>query len=133
MGYEFPSTVYALRFADGRLAGLEVYVRSGSVEQVEAIAEIDEGDRRPDNEKFAATYRAFAASLVRWNLERDGQPVPATLEALRKQDVELIVLLVDAWLDAMLASRRDDNATDEDRETAAALAEFTHEPIDQLV
>lgn len=127
-GYVWPATTYRLEFADGRAAGLEVFCRAGSVAQYEAIAaQGDLVDAAPDKAMSSIT-ETFALSLVRWNLEDDnGVPVPATLAGLKSQEPELVQLIVGTWCDAVLARKRQREASSEDREIADALAEFTHE------
>lgn len=135
-GYVWPATTYRLEFADGRAAGLEVHCRAGSVAQFEAIAaQGDLAEANPD-QAMAAITETFALSLDSWNLERPVDPrdpaagtvpVPPTLEGLKSQEPELVQLIVGTWCDAVLARKRQREASAEDREIADALAEFTHE------
>ncbi len=132
MGYRFPSAVFPLEFKAGQLAGLEVECRTGSVAQYQAIARLsDARDVAPDT-LLIRLCEAFAGSLLRWNLEaEDGAPVPPTYAGLVGQDVELVMTVIDTWLDAVLARRRAETATEADREAERDAWEL-HESYELL-
>jgi hypothetical protein len=47
-------------------------------------------------------FETFATALVSWNLEdEDGTPVSADLEGIQSQDMEFILAVVRAWLEAV--------------------------------
>jgi hypothetical protein len=44
----------------------------------------------------------FAEKLVSWNAEdEEGIPVPATMDGIRSQDLDLSLKIIDAWTDAI--------------------------------
>jgi hypothetical protein len=105
---EVTRTTFLLRFADGDLAGQEVYVRrptaAGKIDLAHAAG-------RPDPDEVATIpeaadriyriFRAFAGALQRWTLTDGGEPVPPTLEGLLGQDFGHAVEMAYAWLDAV--------------------------------
>lgn len=130
MGYHFPSAVFPLNFTGGVLAGLEVECKTGSTDQYEAIAALADFPAGAHDAVWRQLCEAFAASLVRWNLEDDaGVPVPATLKGIRGQDIELIMAIVDTWLDVVLKRKTEEQQSEADREQADVLAEFGHEAL----
>lgn len=55
---------------------------------------------RVDTARYQELLGFFADCLVSWNLEDDDdQPIPPTLEGLRSQDDEFVLLVFDAWVD----------------------------------
>lgn len=105
-GYVRQRKVYRLRFEDEDMAGLVVQARSAPVGQflgLTKLAELERGKVRPeDMEKVDGLFRGFAACLVDWNLEsEDGTPVPATLEGLYTQDIDFILQIIFAWIEAI--------------------------------
>lgn len=117
MGWQLPEkyrNTYLLVFADPDFHGLEVRVRRVSFDALRTAASLSEVDVEKaragqmsgfDLEKIDRLIEQFAAALIGWNLEDEqGQPVPATLEALRGQDIALVLELVDAWMHAVSQS-----------------------------
>lgn len=126
-GYEYPSATFELSFTDGRFAGLQVVCGAASVAQIDAIAEMEpEGDKRIYLRQLCA---AFAEALVSWNVERRGVAVPATLDGLLHQDINLVTAIVDTWLDAVLDRQRAQHASAADREQADELSWAPHDVL----
>lgn len=126
-GYEYPGDTFDLQFKAGKLTGLQVVCSSPSVAQIDAIADLDPaGDRQV---YLRALCAAFAEALVSWNLQRRGTAVPATLDGLLHQDLNLITAIVDTWLDAVLERQRAQHATAADREQADELSWAPHDML----
>lgn len=113
MGYVHQRKTYRLVF-EGNLAGLEVVAKSASAASYKRIASFAtrEWGNPMSNEdlgEFEALCEAFAAVLVEWNLEEEHEvksrlvrrPVPPTLKGLMDQDLELVMAIVMAWMDAV--------------------------------
>lgn len=105
MGYQRPTL--KLIFADEEMEGLEVRARRLSVEELLHIFGMADAEHLASNptaervERADQLLAALAATLLSWNLEdRDGVPVPLTVEGLRTQDMPLIVAVRSALLDA---------------------------------
>ena len=117
MGYVHNRRQYRLIF-DGDLTGLEVTVRSASALVYKRIAELasrtySSPASEDDIEAATGLYKAFAGVLVSWNLEEpEGVPVPATLDAIESQELNFVMALVIAWMDAV-ASALGGKPTDE--------------------
>jgi hypothetical protein len=86
MGYQ--RKVYRLVFDDPEMDGLEVRAKSVSLGAMRKAADSDD--------EFLM-MELFAKALVSWNLEDDGEPVPATLEGLEDQDPEFVTAIITAW------------------------------------
>lgn len=117
MGWQLPDkyrNTYLLVFADPDFHGLEVRVRRVSFDALRTAASLSDIDAEKaragqlsgfDLEKIDRMVEQFASALIGWNLEDEqGQPVPATLEALRAQDIALVLELIDAWMYAVSQS-----------------------------
>lgn len=112
MGHKRNSKVYNLVFDETTgYPGLEVQVRTLAMGQLLGIW-TDEGS------KAAETFELFMDRLVGWNHEDEqGEPVPATREAVLAEDDDMINAIVKRWLaevmgvSAPLESGSDSGAT----------------------
>lgn len=110
MGYRRERTVHKLRFDEtqGDLAGLEVKLYSLSVGQMLDLSRLADGARQQTGDANMM-FTQFAESLVGWNLEDEvpdatgvgARPVPPTLDGVRSCDLDFILRLVHAWMDAI--------------------------------
>jgi hypothetical protein len=105
MGFRIQRKVFRLHFKDSDLEGLEVLARSLNTGQFldmeEAKAERAAGGKR-GKVGTERMLELFAGELVSWNAEdEDGIPVPATMEGIRSQDLDLSLKIIDAWTDAI--------------------------------
>ncbi len=101
MGYVRKPRVYLLRFADPEFEGLEVRATSLPIGQLLEVAELADSDSR-DAKHLTALFDAFATVIVDWNLEReDGSPVPATTAGMFEQDLDFMMALIRAWMEAV--------------------------------
>lgn len=104
-GYRRPAKVYSIAWDEGDLAGLHVRVGGLSVgkmlELTKAAAEVPE-DFSGSVTSVEPLIEAFAEKLSEWNLEdEDGNPVPATLEGVRQQDLGLVIPVIMRWMSAV--------------------------------
>jgi hypothetical protein len=114
--------VYRLVFEEGtEEAGLVVKARGvplGTLLELVDLASVVDG--RPsefstdDAEALRKLFMGFAEALVSWNLEEpvldaDGnetgasQAVPATYDGLNSQDMDFVLPVIKAWMDALAA------------------------------
>lgn len=102
MGYKRPAKTFHLKFT-GELEGLEVHVKSITLgEMFELDGLLAGNDKTPTAEEVSAVFKSFAKALMSWNLEDDNdQPVPATLEGIYTQDMEFIMEIIAAWMEAV--------------------------------
>lgn len=102
MGYERKPKVFLLRFADPELEGLEVRVRSTNVRKLMDMAKLHDlaDPTGEDLPKLDPLFDSFIGCLESWNLEADGQPVPMTKDALLDQELDFVMDLVSAWVEA---------------------------------
>ena len=104
MGYKPKKTVYKLDFGDTELAGLEVAVRAGSIDQLLTLQELaahEELTAGQARELFAG----FASLLVEWNVETDDdKPVPVTYEGVASQEPDFIKEIVTAFFENVAAA-----------------------------
>lgn len=102
MGFRAQPKHYKLSFTEDELAGLEVTVRSVSIQRRLEFnrvlqAEADTPQALEDRERAVAAE--LAHRLVSWNLEdEDGEAVPATLDGILSQEDDLIAAIIKAWM-----------------------------------
>lgn len=109
MGFKVPTRQFRLVFDESStLAGLEVYVKSGTVDvflQMSQLREIKQENIMDPAviESIQNMLKTFVSVLVSWNAEdEDGNPIPTTYESLCEQDlVEFVMPVIDAWLNAV--------------------------------
>ncbi|WP_367138843.1 MULTISPECIES: hypothetical protein [Streptomyces] len=99
MGYKRNPKVYRLKFQDGDMAGLEVTLRSVSVGQSIALGAL--GSDTSNGDTMERMVQLLAERIVEWNLEdENGVPVPPTLEALKNEDMDFILAIINEWTSA---------------------------------
>jgi hypothetical protein len=110
MGFEPPRTVLKLVFEAPELEGLEVrmYVPSlGEFERLTGMAGelaevVAEGDLTSEQAKeVMSLYDTVAEYMKSWNVTRNGEPVPTTMEGFRTQEVGFLNTIVTSWLGAV--------------------------------
>ena len=102
---------YRLRFegVDG-LDGMQVTMRGLGVAEFFDLAEVAAAAntnpsalKREDIADMRSLFEMIAAGVVDWNLLDDNdQPVPVTVEGLLAQELDLVLALADAWMNAMV-------------------------------
>ncbi len=100
-GYRHQGKIYKLKFED--YDGLEVVARSMPIGQfldIARLADLDVKSVKPaDIKKLSGLFEAFAKCLISWNLEdEEGDPVPATLEAVLAQETDFTLDIVMTWI-----------------------------------
>lgn len=118
--------IYKLKFVDPEYEGLEVRVRPMSIGALGMVGELEDLRKRgitaEDIGKIFELFDLFADHLVSWNLEVEKEdmpitahaasvpmgplatrrePVPATRESMRAQDIDFGLSLLYAWMDAV--------------------------------
>lgn len=106
MGYKRQAKVFKLKFEDPEMAGLVVRVRSvklGKLMKLVRAMDLDtEKMTVEDLDLIDDVFRTFASALVDWNLEDEkNQPVPITLEGIYEQELDFVMEIVAAWVDAL--------------------------------
>lgn len=104
MGYRRSPKVYRLQFADEEFAGLEVMVRSMPVGEFLALARLQStlDQDNPDPGEIEQLFKTFQSKLIGWNLEDErGEKMPATVQSLYAQDLEFVLAMIGAWVEAM--------------------------------
>jgi hypothetical protein len=97
MGFEPPETLYKLTWEDPAMAGLEVTVREPSIDQLLSMDAVgDGGGKDMDTDKIRAAFRIFADLLESWNVQRKGEPVPATYEGVISQNPRFVMKIISA-------------------------------------
>lgn len=104
MGYVRQRKIYRLRFEDPDMNGLIVRARSVPMGELLAIgtaaADFENGSRDPQG--LGQMFEVFASALVEWNLEEpDGTPVPTTVDGLYAQDIDFLMEIIQAWIEAI--------------------------------
>lgn len=101
MGYRRIPTVYTLDSITGE-DGLVVRMTSIRLGKLRRLMQLTSDDEAGD-QGVSEILDLFQQNLVSWNLEEyeDGTPVPTTKEAIEEQEIELIMRIVEAWMDRM--------------------------------
>lgn len=99
MGYRPKRKIYTLEFDDPDLDGLIVKVRGLNTGQ---ILDIDTAREDGGDEAIRGLLELLATQIVEWNVEdEEGQPVPATLDGIRAQELAFNMAIIDAWQNAV--------------------------------
>jgi hypothetical protein len=100
MGYKRNRKIYHLVWADGEYEGLEVNVRTLNIGQ---LIEAKTGKGVNGKDGLEGNVELLASLIVDWNLEDEvtGEPVPATLEAMKNEDDDLILAIISRWMEAV--------------------------------
>jgi hypothetical protein len=99
MGYRPKRKIYNLDFTGTEYDGLKVTVRGVSTGQA---LDIDTARDDGSDEGMRRMLELLAEQLIDWNVEDEaGEPVPATLEGIRAQEIGLNLAVINAWQTAM--------------------------------
>lgn len=149
MGFQPPRKTYILDFEGTELDGLEVKARSaplgmmlelgkladgfGSTPDVEEIAGLSEQEQismvRGSMDSLRSIVELYAQVLVSWNYEDEhGQAVPATVEGMLTLDPPHMMMIIQAWRQAVVAVPPASSPTS----SAGALSEVPPLPMAPL-
>ena len=107
MGYRRIPTIYTLDDVPEE-EGLIVRIKSIKVGKLRRLMRLTSDDSA-DEEGIDELFTLLQESLVSWNLEEeDGTPVPATLEGIEDQETELVMRILETWLDRMTGAPEGD-------------------------
>jgi hypothetical protein len=100
MGYKPNRKIYNLDFAGSDFEGLTVSIRGLNTGQyMELFAAKTEAEAGGETNDLLTI---MASRLVAWNVVDDNDmPVPATLDGIKTQDLDLNLAVVHAWTTAM--------------------------------
>lgn len=96
--------VYNLKFADSDLAGLEVQIRSLPISEFLKVTDLaSRSGNDPESAKTSQEIlRVLAGQIVEWNLDNEfGDPVNPDYNGLIKQELDFVMRIFTAWMDAM--------------------------------
>jgi hypothetical protein len=104
MGYKHQIPRINVAFEEGHeYHGLKVVLRKLKLGEWLEITGMGDNEE-PTVRHVGDQLRRMADKLVSWNLEDEGgRPVPTTLEAVMDQDRELMIAVLNAWLDGLTA------------------------------
>ena len=106
MGFKRAKRRYRLQFDDPELEGFEVVMGSLSIGEfmdlTGSFTKVQGGDAAAGADSVSSLLTRFSKSIISWNLEDDqGKAVPATLTGVKGQEMDFIMTVVMAWMDAM--------------------------------
>lgn len=129
MGVKRNPKIYRLKWEDGEYAGLEVNIRSLTMGQ---LIEAKSGKSATGKDGLEGTVELLADRIVDWNLEDDvtGEPVPATLDAMLAEDDDLILDIINRWMEAVSGVPAPLDATSPSGEISQ-VASIPTEPLSQ--
>lgn len=96
MGFELEETLYRLKFEDPKYAGLEVLMREPTIGSLVDLAALDTEDDVDPN-VLAKFFKLLSDSLVEWNLEKKGVPVPTDIDSIKSQPTSFVMDILKAW------------------------------------
>jgi hypothetical protein len=105
MGYKRVPTIYTLDKVPGE-DGLVVRMKTISFGKVRRLISLM-GDDNNDENVMDAISGQMAKNLVSWNLEDDNGEVEASSDGIDAQDFDLILKIVNSWLDAITGVSED--------------------------
>jgi hypothetical protein len=128
VGYKRNRKIYNLVFDETTdWPGLEVQVRTLTMGQLVSVWSGDGGGTS------VKTFELFMDRLVGWNLEtEDGQPVPATREAVEGEDDDMVNAIVKKWTAAVLGVGAPLDGDSSSGETSAVESVLTEIPSQSL-
>jgi hypothetical protein len=96
---------YRLTWPEGHVRhGLVVSMRGMSIDDmntVTAFKGISKDDVEQSAELLSSIAELLADKMISWNLtEDDDTPVPVSIEAIRREDLTMIMEILNAWTDA---------------------------------
>jgi hypothetical protein len=96
VGYQARRT-YRLEFEDPLYEGLVVDATSPTLDGYFQMSSLKEGlDENPDG--LSSMVDQMAEYVASWNLETDGKLVPVDAAGLRSVDVDIVLAIIEAWL-----------------------------------
>lgn len=104
MGFEAPGTGTRLDFAGTKYEGLEVTVDSvplgllTDIMQDYSALTAEDVDLKAAMPVVMRLLGSFGEVLESWNVEKRGEPVPATAEGLRSLDLMFVMAVIGAWV-----------------------------------
>lgn len=106
MGYQIKRRIYVLDFDGTDMEGLEVKVRGGTLGEVFAARDLmgaDPNDLSAENvDVILGQMTELADHLVSWNLEDDGERIPADIEGLKTLELPDVMQIMQAWMKAQV-------------------------------
>ena len=107
MGYRKIPTIYTLDDIKGE-EGLIVRMKAIKVGALRKVMKATSNRGDSSDESMEEVIALMAKSLVSWNLEDEkGKPVPANAKGIDDQELELLLAIMEAWMDAMIGVDED--------------------------
>lgn len=107
MGYRKIPTIYTLDDIEGE-EGLIVRMKAIKVGALRKVMKATSNKGDSSDESMEEVIALMAKSLVSWNLEDEkGKPVPANAKGIDDQELELLMAIMEAWMDAMIGVDED--------------------------
>lgn len=132
MGFDIDGTTVALEFVEGTVLARAKVECSLDVTLREFMAIrrlLRQADDLADDGKLdevEALHRQIGDSILRaWDLQRGGQPIPASGEEFAKLPLRMVNAIVGAWLDAATGASPNSSAASASGNTSEAGNETT--------
>jgi hypothetical protein len=103
MGYRKVPTIHTLDKIEDE-DGLIVRVKSIKFGKIRKLMRLTDADESAD-ESLDEIFSLLLENIVSWNLEdEDGIPVPLSVEGLEDQETDLVMSIIEAWIEKMTGS-----------------------------
>lgn len=101
MGFQRKRKVYKLDFSGTEYDGLEVKVGGLTTGEYLELITLSAPGVDGGEDETSGMLKLLARHLKSWNLEEDGEPVPATFEGLKANELPMNMAIVEAWTMAL--------------------------------
>ena len=100
MAFKRKRKIYKLDFEGTEYDGLEVRVRGLTTGEYLELITLS-GVATEDGSETEKLLKMFSTHLVSWNLQEDDEPVDASFDGIKANDLAMNLAIVDAWTNAM--------------------------------
>ena len=101
MAFQRKRKIYRLDFTGTEYEGLDVRLHGLTTGEYLELVSLT-GSTGEGSSETEQLLKLLSSHLVAWNLEEDGDPIPATFEGVKANDLAMNMRIIDAWTDAMV-------------------------------
>lgn len=103
MGFQRKRKIYKLDFSGTEYDGLEVKVGGLTTGEYLELITLSAPGVESTEDETSGMLRLLARHMKSWNLEEDGEPIPATFDGIKSNDLPMNMAIISAWTNALSA------------------------------
>jgi hypothetical protein len=107
MGFQRKRKIYKLDFSGTEYDGLEVKVGGLTTGEYLELIMLSAPGVESTEDETSGMLKLLARHIKSWNLEEDGEPIPATFEGIKSNDLPMNMAIIQAWTAALAAVPED--------------------------